>query len=152
MPGNCEISLSNNGWGGDMAVDATGDLVLAVDTPNNPVATQQRIYRLLMTSPQQFDPDTNAPCSVPDDLFAPSYGAGLRIQVGQMMTAGLIGNLESAIFAGLQTDPTIVSLPPPSVTITNAGSNTLQIDISATAVSGEIITIPSFTLPLGSPI
>jgi hypothetical protein len=152
MPGNCEISLSNNGWGGDLATDETGDLVLAIDTPNNPIATQQRIYRLLMTSPRQSDQDLDEWCSIPDDLFAPTYGAGLRFQVGQMMTAGLIGQLESAIFAALQTDPTIVSLPPPSVTITNAGSNTLQIDISATAVSGEIITIPSFTLPLGSPI
>src|SRR5260370_16121295 len=148
MPGNAEISMTNNGWNGDFSVDPTGDLVLAVDTPNNPIATQQRLYRLLMTNPRSFSQDANAPCSVPNDLFAPSYGAGLRLQTGQMMTGALVGKIESAIYAALQTDPTIVSSPPPTVTITNPGSTILQLNESPTAVNDELITSPSSALPL----
>jgi hypothetical protein len=65
-----------------------------------------------------------------------------------MMTAQLIGDIESAVSSGLQTDPTILSSPAPTVTVQNAGSNVLQVSVSCTAVSGEIITIPSFPLPI----
>lgn len=152
MAGNVEISMTNDGWGGDFIIDATGDLVLAQDVPNSPIATQQRVYRLLMTNPRGFNQDTNAPSSPPNDLFAPSYGAGLRLATGEMMTAQLLGKIESSIYAGLQTDPTIVANPPPSVTIQNMGSNVLQVNVSATAVNGEIVTIPSFPLALNGGI
>jgi len=148
MPGNVEISLSNNGWNGDFSVDSTGDLILAADVPNSPIATQQRVYRLLMSNPRSFNEATNAPVSIPTDLFAPGYGAGLRMSTGQMMTANLLGEIESSIYAGLATDPTIVNSPAPIVTIKNAGNGVLQINLSCTAVSGETINIPSFPLPI----
>jgi hypothetical protein len=147
MP-NVEIALTNNGWGGDFQVDATGDLVLVQDANNNPAATTQRVYRMLMTSPRQVDPDTGDPVSIPDDLFAPGYGGGLRVHVGKMITPGLIGEIESDIEAGLQTEDTIDNSQPPSVAITRPANNLLQIALECDTVTGEVVSVPSFPLLL----
>jgi hypothetical protein len=146
--GNVEIALSPNGWSGDFKTDATGDLVLSVDIPSNPVATKERVYRLLMSNPRFYGDSSNAPISVPSDLFAPGYGAGLRALTGQMMTSTLIGEIESSIYSGLQSDPTILSSPAAQVTVQNVGNGVLQVSVSCTAVSGEVITIPSLSLSM----
>jgi hypothetical protein len=144
MP-NVEVSISNGGWGGDLSVDVTGDLVLAQDVLNDPTATQQRIYRLLMTNPRFFD-DNNNPISFSNDLFAPAYGAGIRAQVGQMITPQLTSRIQYQIANALNSDPTIARSPAPVVTVTNVGSNTVQVSLTCTAVTGEVVTIPSFNL------
>jgi hypothetical protein len=144
MP-NVEVSISNGGWGGDFSVDATGDLVLATDILNAPTATQQRIYRLLMTNPRFFDANNN-PISFPGDLFASTYGSGIRALVGQMITPQLTALIQTQIVNALMSDPTIARSPAPVVTVTNVGSNTIQVSLTCTAVTGEVVTIPSFNL------
>lgn len=147
MP-NVEIGLTNNGWNGDFQTDSTGDLVLVSDQPNAPVATQERVYRLLMTSARDTDEETGSPSSVPDDLFAPDWGASLRRRTGEMITPQLLGNIESDIESGLQLDETIDQTTQPTVILTTPGNNTVQIALSCNAITGDVITIPSFTLPL----
>ena len=147
MAGNVELNLTNSGWGGDLTIDATGDIVLVSDQPNNPAASLQRIYRNLMTNARIFD-DNGNPASSPNDLFAPGFGGSLRALTGQMMTPTLVGEIESNILNGLQQDPTIATSPSPTVTVQNAGSNVVQISLSCESITGETITLPSFPLSL----
>lgn len=138
--------MTNNGWNGDFEIDATGDVVLVQDVQNNPAATQQRLYRLLMTNPRLFDGSGN-PISSGDDIFAPDYGAGVRALTGQMITPAFITSLQAHILKGLATDPGVAADPPPTVTITNVGNNIVQVDVSCNSITGEIVTLPSFKLP-----
>jgi hypothetical protein len=144
---NVEFAVSNNGWGGDFEIDATGDVVLATDIQNAPLATQQRLYRLIMTNPRLFDAFGN-PISYPNDLFAPDYGAGVRALTGQMITPALTSAIQSHIMDALASDPTVAATPAPVVTVAQAANNTVQVSVICTAVTGELITVPSFPLPI----
>lgn len=147
MP-NVDFLMSNNGWNGDFQIDATGDIILVQDQPSYPLATQQRLYRLLMMNPRLFDGAGN-PISCGDDLFATDYGAGIRALTGQMITPAFIELLTQQIIDGLASDPDVVLSPLPTINVQNVGNNTVLIDVSCTIATGETVTLPTFTLPGG---
>lgn len=135
MPGNIEVSISNNGWNGDCSQDATGDVVLAIDVDNNPIASEQRMYRLFMTNPG-------------DDIVSSFWGGGLRKHVGKNITSNLIGEIEYDLIDSLQVEDTLVNDPPPSVTVQNMGNSVVQIGCKATSKNGYVVTVPAFPLSL----
>jgi hypothetical protein len=141
--GAIEIALEP---GGDFQLQPNGDLVLAIDAPGNPIATQQRLYRLLTTNPRAYN-SAGQPISAPDDIFNPSYGAGLPALVGQPITTALLAQIEATILNALLNDPSVASNPAPQVTVSQSGTNEIVVGpIVVTAVSGQVYTIPSFTL------
>lgn len=145
MP-NVDFAMTNNGWNGDFEIDATGDVVLVQDVQNSPLATQQRLYRLLMTNPRLFDGSGN-PISSGDDLFAPDWGAGVRALTGQMITDAFTTDIQTHVLDALASDPGVAQDPAPAVTVTSVGNNTVLVSVTCTAVTGEIVTLPSFSLP-----
>lgn len=132
--------------GGDFELQANGDLVLAIDSGGSVTATEQRLYRLLTTNPRRFN-DAGQPVSIPDDVFNPTYGAGLPALVGQPITAALIAQVKATILNALLNDPSISANPAPTVPVAPYGTSMLIVGpITCMAVSGQIYTIPSFPL------
>lgn len=64
-------------WGGDLAVSASGDLLVTDQTTTG----EQRVLRRLLTNPQLVDASGSTQASA-DYIFHPTYGAGLPRQVG----------------------------------------------------------------------
>ena len=133
----------NGGWGGDILLTATGDFLVLVDTPGNPVASQQRLRRIVMTNPIGFDQYGN-PVSRPDDLFNPWFGSGVRRALGQPLTATLAAWLQNQIFAGIAADPNFVTTPTPVVQpyIDGSGDGQLLLYVAATTTAGAIAVLP----------
>lgn len=150
MPvGSVEIALSNSGWNGDFLLTPTGDLQLVTDQPSAPNATMQRLIRLILTNPRLLDPSGN-PIAIPNDRFNPTYGAGVRALVGQAITSAMVSGIQSRIIAALLADPDVATNPPPNVSVTQSSLYAVSVSVICYAVSGEIITIPSLQLPIGS--
>lgn len=141
MPGNVEVSLTA---GGDFSLASNGDLVLAVDVPNDPAATEQRIIRLILTNPRIQLADGQF--TTPDDICNTDYGSGARALVGQPITDSLERAFQARIFKALSEDPTIASSPVPTVLVTRTGTYTVSVSIKCFAVTGEVIVIPSLAL------
>ncbi|MGR3717180.1 MAG: hypothetical protein ACU0B1_10575 [Thermohalobaculum sp.] len=84
-------------FGGDLALTASGDLLLAEDD----AAVEQRIMRRLLTYPGAL-------------IWHQEYGAGLGGAVGRP-TQG--GGLRSAIYAQLQLEARVATSPLPTVSL-----------------------------------
>lgn len=139
--GAVEISLEA---GGDFELLPNGDLKLAIDTPNTTDATRQRLIRLLLTSPRLFD-DAGRPVSTPDDLFNPTYGAGLPAEVGQPPTE-IVPAIQARVIKALRQDPSVDRIQPIEVAVKQVGVTMVQVSVTCTAISGDLIVIPSLPL------
>lgn len=146
---NVELTLGVNGWNGDFVLTQTGDLALSIDTVSAANATQQRIVRLILTNPRLFD-SSNNPIATPNDPFNPTWGAGIRALVGQMITPPLISGLQYRISSAILADPGVAASPPPVVSVLQISFYAVQVSVTCYSVSGETITIPSLSLPIGS--
>lgn len=126
--------------GGDFILDATGDLLLADNSdPNNPVATTQRIQRMLSTVSRQLDVD-GTPQTTPGDIFNPDYGVGEPALVDGNIDDNYVARLTALIEQGLANDPTIAPIPPPTVSVTYT-SNSLTVLIECTDITGQTVTV-----------
>jgi hypothetical protein len=142
--GNADIDAP---YGGDWSFTPQGDFATVADTFDNPAATQQRLYRLILTSPRLKDDNGSPlPGTRPDDLFHPDYGAGLRTIVGESVSAQLLNDAKSRILAALALDTGIVQFPAPAVTATDYGGGYVEFDVSCQTVLGQQVTIPSIPL------
>jgi hypothetical protein len=137
-------------WGMDFTINPNGDLAILSDTPTSPVATTQRIIRLLQYLPLLFN-DAGSPITTPDDLFNPFYGAGVRAVIGQNPTTDVISGVRTRILKGLATDPYIRNTPAPTVTVVSGGGNALlTITVSCTTSTGQPVTIPPQQISLAT--
>lgn len=138
--GQTEIFLSYpdnpNGLGGDFVIDDTGDLLLAIDAPNYPIATEQRIIRLLLTN-------------LNGDIFNPTWGIGLPSQVDTNFGPNSINQLKALINNWLSVDNGVAPSPPPSIIINQINFNTVTISISFTTPTNTIIILPDISLTIG---
>lgn len=129
-------------YGGDFFQQSNGDLVLATNSLGDPIATIQRIYRLLFTNPRAFL--DGAPTSMPDDVFNPDWGAGLPSVVGSMVTTQLLAAIQTRILQALSTDPTIAQTPAPTVAISQVSTTEIEVGpIVCYGISGNVVTVPS---------
>ena len=150
--GNVEVALP---WNGDFSLQANNDLVLALDPIGAPLATTQRVTRLLYTNPRIPNAAGTGYLSAGDDMFHPSYGVGLPARVGSMFPGGVVANrqqISSALAAiqamaarGLSTDPSILQNPPPTASVNPDATNISQVDVNITcsALNGQVIVVPS---------
>lgn len=140
--GSIEVSLEP---GGDFELTPQGDLLLVVDTLDTSPATIQRLQRLIYTNPTVRDYSGN-PIGRADDLFHPAWGAGAPAAVGSPITPRLLFDLQSQIQKALAADPYIATNPPPVVNVLNLGDNFVQINVTVSTVTGQLVTIPSINL------
>jgi hypothetical protein len=127
-------------YGTDLALQANGDLLLAVDNANLTTATVQRIMRLLNTNPALYN-DAGIYISAPEDVFNPTYGAGLPAEIGQMITPAFTADIQARIVNALNYDPSIAAHPDPVVTVTQPNISTILVSIQCTAVNGAPLAI-----------
>ncbi len=111
------------------------DLVI---TPNSQLElvdgaeqTYQRILRRLMTNPGQY-------------LFAPDYGAGLGLYVGQNLTVALEHQIKGVITKQMFKEDTVAQSPRPVISLSQNGSQLIVSITYAVKPSGLIYTL-SFT-------
>lgn len=148
--GSVELYVDNGGWGGDLVLADNGDLLLAVDTLDNPVATQQRLLRLIMTNPAINDLSTGEPISEGDDLEFPWYGSGIRAEVGQMITTDLLARVQASVLTALGTDPFVVQSPSPVVTVTTDNKSYIFLSVQVTLNTKRTVTLPTLAINLSN--
>jgi hypothetical protein len=139
------VSAQGNGWNGDFAIDDTGDLVLAVDSATTSDATVQRCTRMLMTSPQLFDPFGN-PIGEADDIFHPTYGAGLRAEVGENFDDAVLAAIKARILNALASDPGVAQTPAPTVNILSLDAFHVAITVQINTVTGQQAVLATLRL------
>lgn len=142
VTGSVEFSLP---WNGDFTLTDTGDIQLSADNSTAPNATIERITRLLLTSPTLFD-QNNAPIAQPDDLFHPTWGAGLRAYVGTNFTAALLQQIQAATLQQLRQDPGVAFQPTPIVTVTSPSLNTVTMTVQFWSPQGQPLALPTITI------
>jgi len=105
-------------FGGDLAVSATGDLLLN----DGPELTQQRVLRRLLTNPGDY-------------IWQLNYGAGLGQYVGQPgAPAAIAGVARTQILL----EAAVAATPAPSVTVAAQANGTVNLSLSYTdAAAGE---------------
>lgn len=129
-------------YGGGLSLTATGDLAIVQDSFTSPAATIQRIEHLIQTNPRIKDASGNF-VTTPDDLFNPDWGGGSGTIVGEMVTDSLTHDIASRLQSALASDPYIAISPAPSISVTNVGGGFIQIDVSCSTISGQLVTVPS---------
>jgi hypothetical protein len=135
--GSVELQMTNGGWGGDLVIADNGDIALAIDSLSNPLATQQRLIRLILTNPG-------------DCLQFPWYGSGIRESIGAMITQALLASFKARITQALGTDPGIVANPAPVVPVTTDNVASVFIDVSVTLQTGLALAIPTIVFNLST--
>ncbi len=140
--GNVELALE---YGGDFTLDEQGNLALVIDTYDDPAATRQRITLLVMTNPTLYD-NSGTPIARPDDLFNPSWGAGLRLAVGQDITPTLTSAISARIIAALANDPGIATSPAPIVTVVDEGGGLMLVSVACDSIVGQSVTVNNIPL------
>lgn len=143
--GSVEIAMTNFGWGGQMIMGPTGDVVLLQDVPGNPAATLQRIYRLMLTSCMTFDASHN-PITCADDLFNVLWGVGLPSRVGQMFDNTFVSQITNQCLAALATDPGITETPAPTVSVQYVGGGAVAVNVSCNTIAGEVLVVPTIKI------
>lgn len=132
-------------WNGDFTFDDTGDLVLAADTPTSPDATTQRLVRLLFTSPLLKDRYGN-PIAWPDDLFHPTWGAGLRAWVDSPFDDISLETIRSDTMAALLKDPGVSPSPAPQVTFQRTALYEQTMTVAYQPTTGSWAVLPTLNL------
>jgi alpha-beta hydrolase superfamily lysophospholipase len=139
--GSVEVSLD---WSGDFQYDSTGDLILAVDTTDAPTATNQRLIRLILTAPNIVV--NGQPVAFADDIFHPTWGAGLRAYVDDTFNATTLQKLTNHIMQMLSADPAVAASPRPTVTSNMVGPNAATVAITYTDTLGQKQVLPTINL------
>lgn len=132
-------------WGGDLTIQANGDLLLSFDTPGNPEATFERVLRIVMTNPTQYDASGN-PISPPDYLSHPNFGAGVRGSIGEPFVPALTDGIVTRVRSALAADPYIASDPAPKVNFTQLDYQTWQLIVECYAITGAPFVLPAFAI------
>jgi hypothetical protein len=108
-------------WGGDIAIGPSGDIAVA------PVESelQQRIIRRLLTNAGDY-------------IWHNNYGAGLGTYVGEPYSPTII---EYIVSVQLQQEPLIVTLPPPSVLVSQSSEGAFS--TSSVKIQYQIAGLPT---------
>jgi hypothetical protein len=146
MSAAVEISLI---YGGTLSIGANGDIAISQDTPGSPQATFERVLRIVMTNPIQFD-DTGAPVVAPDNLFDTGFGAGVKDSIGENFTTALQKGVNSRIIAACNADPYIVNNSTSVVWTQGQLPGEWSLVLSFTPVGGQPFTSPPIPFPFTS--
>lgn len=139
-----EVSLI---YGGDLVLQANGDLQLSIDVFGTivPQATFERILRIILTNPITIDANGN-PVIRPDYLEHPYFGSGARSAIEENFTSALVDSINARIQNALSTYPYIVHQPPPTIDWQQVKPGEYTLVISGTAITGEPYILPAIPL------
>ena len=112
-------------WRGDLQLSPSG----GVELVDGLLLTEQRLIRRLLTVPG-------------DDIFEPSYGAGLPRYVGKPMHVSAIAGVVQTQALLEETVASVIS-----VTVTNVGVSSFTVTLAYTVTSSPAIT-QILTLPV----
>ena len=96
-------------FGADLTVGPTGDLALA----SNPVLTQQRVLRRLLTNPLDY-------------IWHVSYGAGLGQFVGQ---PAVEPQIQGAILGQIFNEAAVARSPEPAIEVSSDPTGTVAVQL-----------------------
>ena len=113
-------------FGADLAVGPTGDLALA----SNPVLTQQRILRRLLTNPLDY-------------IWSVTYGAGLGQFVGQPADDRQI---QGAILGQIFNEATVARSPEPAIDVTSDPNGTVAVQLRYSDADSGTTQLLSFSV------
>ncbi|GLR67560.1 hypothetical protein GCM10010909_22410 [Acidocella aquatica] len=113
-------------FGGDLAVGATGDLLLA----DGEALTQQRVLRRVLTNPGDY-------------IWQLDYGAGLAQFIGQPGAPAAIAGVARA---QMQLERAVAALPAPIVNVTAGDDGTVVLSLNYTNAVSEQTSVLTFTL------
>jgi len=135
---------ATGGWSGDIVLSATGDFVVLVDTAANPVASAQRLNRIILTNPIQYDQYSN-PIGRPDDIFNPWLGSGIRALLGLPLTPNLTTKIQNQLGAAIAADPNYATTPLPVIQpyVDGTGDGQILLYVQVTTILGYVVTLPS---------
>jgi len=120
----------NHLWGQDIVAGPTGDLGVVDGTQLG----IQRVLRRLLTR-GQTSAQVNQPAMVGEYIFHPTYGAGLPQRIGGAFDLPLI---RSVIRSQILKEAVVAKQPPPVITLTPSGLNSLPVLIQyKDAVTGQ---------------
>lgn len=127
-----DISLD---WNGDLPITPSGSIQMAVGWTR----VRQRIIRRIISNPARILPDGTFTAA--DDVFAPTFGAGLGSLVDQTFNQDFEAELERRIAQGVLEDVDVDSTVPPSIIFQRPNPSTLVIVIGVTLKTGQAGTI-----------
>jgi len=143
MPvGNREAALD---YGGDFQIGPDGDLAIVEDDANDAPASTQRLIFLVLTVPI-FRDQNGDPLTEPDDICHCDYGAGLPAMVDELLTPQTLATVEAQIRSAIAADSAFVQNPAPTIVFTTIDTETESVTVSATTVSGVLVTTPALPL------
>jgi phage baseplate assembly protein W len=145
MPSVAEVQITGGGWGGDFALDSTGDLILSQDTSQVPQATIERLTRLVLTCANLTDQYGNV-IGWADDIHHPNWGAGIRAYVNATFNQTTFQNITNAIQAQLAVDPAVAIQPQPQVSLTQQGTYGASLQIQFKTQQGQLVVLPTINL------
>lgn len=129
-------------WGGDLQIATNGSLVMA----NGWDEIRQSIERAILTNPQVTLPDGEVVGA--DYMFAPTFGAGLGLWVGQNPTQHTLRQLTRIVRNAILSQTGVDASQTPTVTFQPmAGGMGMEIQISVALLSGQIGTT---TIPIAA--
>ena len=124
MSGTVDLYLD---FGGDLSLSPSGD----VQTVADPLKTQQRIIRRLLTN-------------LGDYIWNPLYGAGLPQFIGSPTS---VPTITAIVQAQIALENTVAPTPAPVITVSSQPTGVVTVSIAYTdAATGQSSTL---TFPLG---
>jgi hypothetical protein len=129
-------------WGGDLTIDATGDIATVQGTTE----LTQRVVRRFLSNSQSQDPNGKwvAP---PDYIFAPTYGGNACSYVGSLFTNQTARNLQSRFLAQCALEIDVASTPAPIINVWQANNGSdLHLYAQVWLRNGADVLVPQITL------
>ncbi len=113
-------------FGGDLSVNATGDLQLS----NGQALTQERVLRRLLTNPGDY-------------IWQLAYGAGLGQFVGQ---PGALAAISGVARGQMLQESRVASTPAPTISVAMNNDGTLTLNINYADAQSRQASALSFNL------
>jgi len=128
-------------WSGDLSFGPSNDLRIATDV----AFSNQRVVRRLLTGPEKRDRSGNV-TQPADNLFDPTYGAGLNRDIDGNMSAAAKAERRTRINAAMHAEPAVDQTQPVALDfMSDPASNTEYAVIQYTTTDdlNGIVGVPS---------
>lgn len=129
------MAIFNLEWGGDFSISPSGGL----NTANGWPEARQLIVRAILTNPSTTLP--SGAKTPPDYIFAPFYGAGLGLYVGQDMNGSQEAQLTSKIRSQVMSTSFVDQRATPAVSFAPLPNNGYSVRVSVPLKNHQTGTI-----------
>jgi len=125
-------------WGGDLSLDATGDLA----TVDGAAELQQRVIRRFLTNAVQTDLNGNV-TSPPDYIFQPQYGGNARLYVDKNSDEETVQAIQQRLQQQISQEAEVAVTPAPVISVdTKTLPDGIIVNAQVALANGQVIAIP----------